>query len=177
MSALVSFSPQVETLYGSLCIGPCGGKGEIESNKEFQGKKYSTQSDYSLGCMQRMSSVNTHTQISPLTLNATTYRCRPHKGYILKITNQNEFPTLHTRHIPMTDTLLQLCELHLRGHYPVLSSFFSFGHSGPITESNHMDQSQNSGPITKSNHMDKSQGPSFSNTAAMCKTASYLTPC
>ena len=83
--------------------------------------------------------------------------------YILKVTNKNKFPTLHTRHTPMTDTLFQLCELHLRGHYPVLYSFFLF--------------LADSGPITEPNHMDQSQGSSFSITAAMCKMVSYFTPC
>ena len=54
---------------------------------------------------------------------------------------------------------------------------FLLANSGPITESSHMAQSQNSGPITESNHVDQSQDPSFSNTAAMCKTVSYFTPC
>ena len=63
--------------------------------------------------------------------------------YILKVTNKNKFPTLHTRHTPMTDTLFQLCELHHRGHYPVLYSFFSLGQLG----TNHRVQSH--GPISK----------------------------
>ena len=55
-------------------------KGEIDSNKEFQGKKYTTRNLTTVwgacnGCLQ-----STHTQISPLTLHATTNRCRPHKG-------------------------------------------------------------------------------------------------
>ena len=94
------------------------------SNKEFQGKNtirnLTTVWGACNGCLQ-----STHTQISPLTLDVTTNRCRPHMGYsaagntkyiyILKVTNKNKFPTLHTRHTPMTDTLFLRFELHLRG--------------------------------------------------------------
>ena len=64
--------------------------------------------------------------------------------YFLKVTNKNKFPTLHTRHTPMTDTLFQLCELHLNGHSPVFFSFFSLGQ----LETNHRVQSH--GPISGS---------------------------
>ena len=78
--------------------------------------------------MRWMSSVNTHTQISPLTLEATTNRCRPHKS-----------SSYASFHLPWT-----------------LSSPLQFLFSWPT------------GPV--SNHMAQSQGPSFSNTAVMCKT-------
>ena len=74
--------------------------------------------------------------------------------YILKVTNKNKFPTLHTRHTSMTDTLFQLCELHLCGYYPVLYSFFSLGQ----LRTNHRVQSHSpiSRPNTESNHVDQS---------------------
>ena len=72
--------------------------------------------------------------------------------YILKVTNK--FPTLYTRHTPMTDTLFQLCELYLRGHYPVLIFLFSC----PLG-TNHRVQSY--GPVSKlgTNHGVQSHGP------------------
>ena len=55
----------------------------------------------------------------------------------------------------MTDTLFQLCELPLCGHYPILYSFFSLGQLG----TNHRVQSH--GPISKlgTNHGVQSHGP------------------
>ena len=55
----------------------------------------------------------------------------------------------------MSDTLFQLCELHLRGHYPGLYSFFFLGQPG----TNHRVQLH--GPISKlgTNHGVQSHGP------------------
>ena len=65
----------------------------------------------SLGCMQRMSSVNTHTNLSSL-WTPTTNRCRPHNGYSAAGNTKYIYiklrKSLQIRRSPDTPTLTKL---------------------------------------------------------------------